>query len=115
MWPCAATVAGIVDHLRVGISGATPLAPSSSYHPAHGRPEPPTRGPRWASSASASVPLEVSLGPLVSDYRGGRPPAPCMASICGRLRWVDCVGLQFIGDGLRDAFTPPRRSLERRL
>ena len=59
-------------------------------------------------------PPDVSLGSLVSDYQGAFTSRPWLFIWPGVFIIVIVLCLQFIGDGLRDAFDPRQKRIPKR-
>ena len=59
-------------------------------------------------------PPDVSLGSLVSDYQGAFSSRPWLFVWPGVFIVVIVLCLQFIGDGLRDAFDPRQKRIPKR-
>ena len=59
-------------------------------------------------------PPDVSLGSLVSDYDGAFSTRPWLFVWPGVFIIVIVLCLQFIGDGLRDAFDPRQKRIPKR-
>ena len=59
-------------------------------------------------------PPEVSLGTLVSDYQGAYSTRPWLFIWPGVFVVAIVLCLQFVGDGLRDAFDPRQKRVPKR-